>query len=96
MTRFWLSSARGCQGALTWWHLDDSGEHVFQVALPLAECPPGGAGRPVRERVVKVFVFAEVDDYDFIFQDDETNATGGPRGTLELLRTVMAIGNNHL
>lgn len=27
-------------------------------------------------KIVKVFIFAELDDYDFIFQDEETNSTG--------------------
>ena len=88
------------KGAVTWWHLDDSGEHAFQVALPLegassaggrgvggaaalgvAPPPPPGdvplSLLPVDvDRLVKVFIFAELDDYDFVFQDDETNATG--------------------
>jgi len=29
-----------------------------------------------KSNIVKVFIFAEVDDYDVIFQDHETNATG--------------------
>ena len=73
------------RGALTWWHLDDSGEHTFQVALPLEppkECAalspsPWGKGvGPTGKPIVKLFLFAEVDDYDFVFQDEETNATG--------------------
>lgn len=69
------------RGALTWWHLDDSGEHTFQVALPLHKKEGGGEswGRavgPSGKPIVKLFLFAEVDDYDFVFQDEETNATG--------------------
>jgi hypothetical protein len=72
------------RGALTWWHLDDSGEHTFQVALPLqppkeraASPSPWGKGvGPTGRPIVKLFLFAELDDYDFVFQDEETNATG--------------------
>jgi len=31
-------------GAVTWWHLDDGGEHVLQVALPLPDPAAGGRG----------------------------------------------------
>ena len=72
-------------GALTWWHLDDCGEFVFQVGLPLDPTLPrrprakrepprmllGPTGRPV----VKLFVFAEKKDYEWIAQDGVMNAT---------------------
>ena len=80
------------KGAITWWHLDDSGEHVFQVALPLDksrsdfdvqnDCESRNSNRRAadedidRSDVVKIFIFAELDDYEFVFQDDETNSTG--------------------
>ena len=89
------------KGAVTWWHLDDSGEHVFQVGLPLktksgskggsaadgsGASGGGGAGGddddqgiligPGGSPIVKLFIFAEVDAYDVVFQDGETNATG--------------------
>ena len=72
-------------GALTWWHLDDCGEFVFQVGLPVdqtrarretakRETPRtllGPTGRPV----VKLFVFAEKEDYEWIAQDGVMNQT---------------------
>ena len=72
-------------GALTWWHLDDCGEFVFQVGLPVDESRPrratakretprtllGPTGRPV----VKLFVFAEKEDYEWIAQDGVMNQT---------------------
>lgn len=88
------------KGAVTWWHLDDSGEHVFQVGLPLkgkggsksgsaSDGSSGGGGGeggddddqgvligPGGSPIVKLFIFAEVDAYDVVFQDGETNATG--------------------
>ena len=62
------------KGALTWWHLDDCGEFVFQVGLPEArevepECLLGPSGKPV----VKLFIFAERRDYAWIAQDAEMN-----------------------
>lgn len=59
------------RGALTWWHLDDGGEFVFQVALPLRGAPVliGPRGKPV----VKLFIFAPADAYDFILQDKQSN-----------------------
>ncbi|KNC77335.1 hypothetical protein SARC_10202 [Sphaeroforma arctica JP610] len=66
------------RNALTWWHLDDCGEFVFQVGLPLKQntAPThdvllGPGGKPV----VKLFIYAARDDYDFITQDKETNKT---------------------
>ena len=72
-------------GALTWWHLDDCGEFVFQVGLPVDQTRPrretakretprtllGPTGRPV----VKLFVFAEKEDYEWIAQDGVMNQT---------------------
>ena len=72
-------------GALTWWHLDDCGEFVFQVGLPVDQSRPrretakretprtllGPTGRPV----VKLFVFAEKEDYEWIAQDGVMNQT---------------------
>lgn len=63
------------KGALTWWHLDDSGEFVFQVGLPLqqermsAPVLIGPGGKPV----VKLFIFADRRAYSFITQDGEVN-----------------------
>jgi hypothetical protein len=62
------------KGALTWWHLDDCGEFVFQVGLPEAReveptCLLGQSGKPV----VKLFIFAEKRDYAWIAQDAEMN-----------------------
>ena len=74
-------------GALTWWHLDDCGEFVFQVGLPVDEGesstarrgaarprPPGLIG-PGGKPVVKLFVFAPREAYEWIAQDREMNKT---------------------
>ena len=75
--------------ALTWWHLDDCGEFVFQVGLPLdVDKPPrarleDGAPRPPQpvllgptgKPVVKLFVFAEKEDYEWVAQDGVMNQT---------------------
>jgi hypothetical protein len=65
------------RGALTWWHLDDSGEFVLQTGLPLAASRLvgpvllGPTGRPV----TKLFVYANREDYDLITQDDVANGS---------------------
>jgi len=97
--------------ALTWWHLDDCAEFVFQVALPLdldaeaeryaergrrrrrGRSASGGAGEdetstaepppspprvllgPTGKPVVKLFVFARREDYEWISQDGVMNQT---------------------
>ncbi|EKX34748.1 hypothetical protein GUITHDRAFT_146966 [Guillardia theta CCMP2712] len=73
-----MATRLSAKGALTWWHLDDGGEFVFQVGLPLREDRKmegpvllGPNGKPV----VKLFIFAEKDAYDFIIQDIESNKT---------------------
>ena len=73
-----MATRLSAKGALTWWHLDDGGEIVFQVGLPLKEDRKldgpvllGPNGKPV----VKLFIFAEKDAYDFIIQDIESNKT---------------------
>ena len=65
-------------GAMTWWHLDDCGEFVCQVGLPESEARAndghvvlGQTGKPV----VKLFFFAAREDYAWIAQDAEMNAT---------------------
>jgi len=79
-------------GALTWWHLDDGGEHTFQAALPSLETTAAGETtatlkrkRPGRQRsftgphglpVVKVFVYVEKGAYDLIVQDAEADSSG--------------------
>ena len=84
-SRWTRRRASPAAGALTWWHLDDCGEFVFQVGLPLDPTLPrrprakrepprmllGPTGRPV----VKLFVFAEKKDYEWIAQDGVMNAT---------------------
>ena len=72
-------------GALTWWHLDDCGEFVFQVGLPLDPTlprrprarrePPAMLLGPTGKPVVKLFVFAEKKDYEWIAQDAAMNAS---------------------
>eukprot|EP00045_Choanoeca_perplexa_P016730 m.229649 g.229649 ORF g.229649 m.229649 type:complete len:590 (+) comp17344_c0_seq2:2537-4306(+) len=56
------------RGACTWWHLDDVAEHVYQTALPLEAAPhllgPNGG------KVTKLFIYAPVDAYPLITQDD--------------------------
>ena len=73
------------QGAVTWWHLDDCGEWTYQAALPLPHEPAPeqlgflGASEGEDERskpIVKVFLFAGKESYDFITQDDFTNRKG--------------------
>ena len=73
------------RGALTWWHLDDGGEHTFQAALPLkaangkrvrsgrrgAPSFTGPHGLPV----VKIFVYVEKGAYDLIVQDGEADSS---------------------
>eukprot|EP01134_Creolimax_fragrantissima_P002137 CFRG2137T1 len=66
------------KNALTWWHLDDCGEFVFQVGLPLKpnrtpkhDVLLGPNGKPI----VKLFIYGPRDAYDFITQDKETNKT---------------------
>ena len=63
------------RGATTWWHLDDGGEFVFQVGLPLAPASlraPGAVG-PGGKPVVKLFVFLPKAWYDLAMQDHEMN-----------------------
>ncbi|QDZ22209.1 hypothetical protein HOP50_07g47490 [Chloropicon primus] len=66
------------RGAVTWWHLDDGGEFVLQVGLPLKEDKQKDArywdksGKPI----VKIFIFAEKSHYKLITQDLEGNKTG--------------------
>ncbi|WZN64813.1 hypothetical protein HKI87_10g63700 [Chloropicon roscoffensis] len=65
------------RGAVTWWHLDDGGEFVLQVGLPLSKSRQrdprfwGESGRPI----VKIFIFAEKRHYKLIAQDLVTNKT---------------------
>lgn len=65
------------RNAVTWWHLDDGGEFVLQVAAPIpgtrlqAPVLLGPSGKPV----VKLFIFATKHHYDFITQDEVMNAT---------------------
>jgi hypothetical protein len=114
-----MATRLSAAGALTWWHLDDCGEFVFQVGLPLDLNQPqlrrggqgGGAGGgggggggggegggvnpvsgkggpsklpppppplllgPTGKPVVKLFVFAEKEDYEWIAQDGVMNQT---------------------
>eukprot|EP01006_Ploeotia_vitrea_P023742 TRINITY_DN56344_c0_g1_i1.p1 TRINITY_DN56344_c0_g1~~TRINITY_DN56344_c0_g1_i1.p1 ORF type:complete len:487 (+),score=26.59 TRINITY_DN56344_c0_g1_i1:28-1461(+) len=60
--------------ALTWWHLDDCGEFVYQVGLPVTEKPLliGPQGKPV----VKLFVVFPKLTYEMVFRDEDTNRTG--------------------
>ena len=66
------------RGAVTWWHLDDGGEFVLQVGLPLhtnKQTNPhvwDESGKPI----VKIFIFAPKSYYKLIMQDLETNKTG--------------------
>jgi hypothetical protein len=69
-----MATRVSAKGALTWWHLDDGGEFVIQVGLPLGRRQAGLLG-PGGKVVVKLFVFAARDSYDFICQDAETNKT---------------------
>ena len=72
-----MATRVSARGALTWWHLDDGGEFVMQVGLPLGprslQAPTlyGPNGKPI----VKLFIFAARDAYEFICQDAETNKT---------------------
>lgn len=80
-----MATRLSAAGALTWWHLDDCGEFVFQVGLPIdenlpkrrnakREPPPillGPNGKPV----VKLFIFVEKEDYEWIAQDGVMNST---------------------
>mmetsp|Transcript_15963 Transcript_15963/g.38851 ORF Transcript_15963/g.38851 Transcript_15963/m.38851 type:complete len:505 (+) Transcript_15963:193-1707(+) len=72
-----MATRISARGALTWWHLDDGGEFVFQVGLPLSTKRMKGpvllghTGKPV----VKLFVFGARDSYDLVCQDKETNKT---------------------
>ena len=73
-------------GAVTWWHLDDGGEFVLQVGLPLKKKKrERETGEEAEERtkererekpVVKIFIFAPKSHYKMIMQDLETNKTG--------------------
>lgn len=67
--------------AVTWWHLDDCGEFVFQAGLPMApskatrQKPPvllGPGGKPA----IKIFIFAPKEAYDLIAQDEVANNSG--------------------
>ena len=83
-------------GALTWWHLDDCGEFVFQVGLPLDSSlpqrpsakrePPRLLLGPTGKPVVKLFVFAEKKDYEWIAQDGAMNASS-KQSALDLFDT---------
>ena len=46
--------------AVTWWHLDDGGEHVFQVGLPLnnKKNDDNVVIGPNGRKVAKIFIFA--------------------------------------
>eukprot|EP00049_Salpingoeca_infusionum_P009028 m.149871 g.149871 ORF g.149871 m.149871 type:complete len:594 (-) comp14210_c0_seq2:1007-2788(-) len=59
------------KGAVTWWHLDDGGEFVYQVSLPLKRKAHliGPNGLPV----TKLFLFFPLDAYELVQQDDLTN-----------------------
>ena len=76
------------RGAVTWWHLDDGGEFVLQVGLPISSkqlsepCDWNGTGKPI----VKIFIFADKSYYKMIMQDLETNKTGRS-ACLDLLDT---------
>ena len=87
-----MATRLSAAGALTWWHLDDCGEFVFQVGLPLdlnesrrRRRRLGGDNKPNQQQplllgptgkpVVKLFVFAEKEDYEWIAQDGVMNST---------------------
>eukprot|EP00892_Ulva_mutabilis_P012387 jgi/Ulvmu1/9520/UM053_0008.1 len=66
------------RGAVTWWHLDDGGEFVLQVAAPVGtsrlQSPVllGPGGKPA----VKLFIFAPAECYDFVSQDEVAERSG--------------------
>ena len=69
---------------MTWWHLDDCGEFVFQVGLPLDPTPRGARARSASRRECcsarraargEAFRAAEKKDYEWIAQDGVMNAT---------------------
>ena len=83
-----MATRLSAAGALTWWHLDDCGEFVFQVGLPVRRDAPRRVGaNPFRRRdgsellgptgrpVCKLFVFAAREDYEWIAQDGVMNQT---------------------
>ena len=83
-----MATRLSAAGALTWWHLDDCGEFVFQVGLPVRRDAPSRRGaNPFRRRdgsellgptgrpVCKLFVFAAREDYEWIAQDGVMNQT---------------------
>lgn len=55
------------RGAVTWWHLDDSGEFVMQTGLPLE----AKGSVPV-----KVFLYANIGTYDWLMHDHEADVQG--------------------
>lgn len=59
------------RGAVTWWHLDDGGEFVLQVGLPVKPRASFSASQPV-----KIFIFADKAHYKTIAQDAVCNKTG--------------------
>lgn len=71
------------RGALTWWHLDDSGEFVFQAGMPVDKNhkePDGTIPQklwgPSGNPVVKIFIYFPRDNYNMVFFDKKTNETG--------------------
>eukprot|EP00744_Colponema_vietnamica_P015816 GILI01022174.1.p1 GENE.GILI01022174.1~~GILI01022174.1.p1 ORF type:complete len:531 (+),score=39.35 GILI01022174.1:32-1624(+) len=73
------------RGAVTWWHLDDSGEFVMQTGLPIKN--------PVWEKAsekaslyqglvdptrcpTKLFIYGPPDSYDWLVHDDEADVCG--------------------
>eukprot|EP00760_Papus_ankaliazontas_P033477 PhM_4_TR634/c0_g1_i1/m.96518 len=67
------------EGALTWWHLDDGGEYVYQCALPLDTSVRGmNLVGPTGKPVVKIFVYVPTGDevYKLVFHDAECNKSG--------------------
>ena len=83
-----MATRLSAAGALTWWHLDDCGEFVFQVGLPIdRDAAPRAGTNPMRRKdggellgptgkpVCKLFVFASREDYEWIAQDGVMNQT---------------------
>ena len=91
-----MATRLSAAGALTWWHLDDCGEFVFQVGLPLDPTlprrphaqrePPQMLLGPTGKPVVKLFVFAEKKDYEWIAQDAAMNSSA-KQSALDLFDT---------
>ena len=91
-----MATRLSAQGALTWWHLDDCGEFVFQVGLPVdpetekrknaKKDPPRVLLGPNGNPVVKLFIFAKKSDYEWIAQDTVMNRTA-KQSALDLFDT---------